>query len=131
MAHLNKVIFAIDNNTDTHRVAKFLRYMDTVRAMRKMNGTLTHCIGCWEGILEPSYMMDEIDFDKFVKGSGYIEDQECVLHVPGDTRQPCTLVYPNGVTHNVGTMREAPASEALQATGWTYVQATGKYFVTQ
>ena len=128
--HLNKVIFAIDNNTDTHTVAKFLRYLDTVRAMRKMNGTVTHCIGCWEGILEPSYMMDQVDYDAHVKDSGFVDKQVCVLHVPGDTRQPCTLVYPDGKHESVGPMREVSASEALQAMGWTYVQATGKYFVT-
>ena len=130
MAHLNKVIFAIDNNTDTHTVAKFLRYMDTVRAMRKMNGTVTHCIGYWEGILEPSYMMDEIDYNAFVKDSGFVDDQDCVLHVPGDTRQPCALVYPNYTDWCLGPMREVSASEAMKANAWTYVQATGKYFVT-
>ena len=130
MAHLNKVIFAIDNNTDTHRVAKFLRYMDTQRAMTRTSNNMVHCIGCWEGILEPSYMVDEADWNAFVKWSDFVENQDCVLYVPGDTRQPCTLVYRDGTQQTVGTMREAPASEALQATGWTYVQATGKYFVT-
>ena len=131
MPHLNKVIFAIDNNTDTHTVSKFLRYIDTIRAMHRINGPVVHCIGCWEGILEPSYMMDQIDYDNFVKRSGYVDAQECVMHVPGDTRQPCSLVYPNGVTHSIGVMREVPADEALQATGWTYVMATSKYFVTK
>jgi len=127
--HLNKVIFAIDNNTDTHTVAKFLHYLDTVRAMRKMNGTVTHCVGMWEGILEPSYMMDQTDFDAHVKDSGFVDSQDCVLHVPGDTRQPCSLVYPDGKQESVGPMREVSASEAMQSVGWTYVQATGKYFV--
>ena len=128
--HLNKVIFAIDNNTNTHTVAKFMRYLDTVRAMRKMNGTVTHCIGYWEGTLEPSYMMDQTDFDVHVKDSGFVDGQDCVLHVPGDTRQPCTIVEPNGTQHSVGPMREVTASEAMKAAAWTYVQATGKYFVT-
>ena len=31
----NTVIFAIDDNTDLHTVAKFMRHMDTAKAVHK------------------------------------------------------------------------------------------------
>ena len=59
---LNKIIFAIDNNTDFHTVAKFMRHIDTARAMGYMKGGIVMATGYWEGELEASYIMDEIDY---------------------------------------------------------------------
>ena len=104
---LNKVIFAIDNNTNTHAVAEFLRYVDTNRALGYIQGGLVHCIGYWGDILEPSYMMDERDYRKHIEPMGFTEKQACILHVPADTRKPCSLEYQDGSTETVGPMREA------------------------
>ena len=128
---LNKIIFAIDENTDTHAVAKFMRHVDTKRALGELQGGLVHCIGYWEGILEPSYMMDERDYRKFVEPMGFTDGQDCILHVPGDTRQPCTLEYSDGSTWTVGPMYEVSKDNALHLNAWTYVQSTGRYFSTQ
>ena len=128
---LNKIIFAIDNNTNTHAVAKFMRHVDTKRALGELQGGLVHCIGYWEGILEPSYMMDERDYRKFVEPMGFTDGQDCILHVPGDTRQPCTLEYSDGSTWTVEPMYEVSKDNALHLNAWTYVQDTGKYFSTQ
>ena len=127
---LNKIIFAIDNNTDVHVVAKFMRHMDTCRAMSTLKGSFVQCIGCYNGVLEPSYMMDERDYRQLVAGTHYTTEQDCILHVPADTRQPCTLEFPN---HSVaiGPMREVSAAKAMQCSSWTYVQATNKYFTTE
>ena len=127
---LNKIIFAIDNNTDTHSVAKFMRHLDTKRAMGELKGGVVHCIGYWEGILEPSYMMDERDYRKFVEPMGFTSEQSCIMHVPADTRQPCTLEYYDGKIETVGPMREVSSNYALSFHAWTYVQSTGKYFTT-
>ena len=127
---LNKIIFAIDNNTNTHAVAKFMRHVDTKRALGELQGGLVHCIGYWEGTLEPSYMMDERDYRKFVEPMGFTDEQACILHVPADTRQPCTLEYHDGKTETVGPMREVSSNCALSFSAWTYVQDTGKYFTT-
>lgn len=121
--YLEKVVFAIDNNTDTHTVAKFLRHVDTLRAMGKIK-PVVQCIGNWEGVLEVSYMMNLKDFDKYVVPYGSVEGQECVLIVAGDTRQPCYLRFPYGSTKNVGPMVEIDGPIG----NWTYVPATNKYF---
>jgi hypothetical protein len=129
---LNKIIFAIDDNTDVHAVAKFMRHIDTARAMGNLKGSFVQCIGCYEGQLEPSYMMDERDYRALVDEKHYVEYQDCILHVPADTRQPCTLEYPDEEHRLVlAPMREVTAAEAMQCRAWTYVQATNKYFTTE
>lgn len=123
-----KIIFAIDNNNDLHTVAKFMRHIDTCRAMGTLKGNFTQCIGYWEGILEVSYMMNKDDYERLVVTLGYTKDQECVLAVPGDVRQPCSLVSPDlrSFVGNAGKMIEIDGPEGHNA--WTFVPVTGKYF---
>lgn len=121
--YLEKVVFAIDNNTDVHAVAKFMRQVDTLRAMNKIK-PVVQCIGMWENVLEASYMMDRVDYNTHIAGNGYADRQECILVVAGDTRQPCHLAFPDGTTVSVGPMVEI----AGPVGNWTYVPATNKYF---
>jgi len=123
---LEHVIFAIDNNNSIHAVAKFTRYLDTLRATNKLDGGVTQCIGHWEGDLEVSYLMRKSDYDHHISGRGWADNQEAVLVVPGDTRQPCTLIMKDGTIHSVGKMVEITKPEG----NWTYVPTTGKYFTT-
>ena len=120
------VIFAIDDNDNIHTVAKFTRYLDTLRATEKLAGGVTQCIGHWEGELEVSYLMRKSDYDQFISGRGWTDNQEAILVVAGDTRQPCTLIMKDGTVHSVGRMVEIPEPKG----NWTYVPATGKYFTT-
>jgi hypothetical protein len=127
---LNKICFAIDNCSNLHETAKFLRLMDTQRALGKMQGTMVLCIGSYEGLLEPSYIVNEKDFYDIVEPSGYVNEQDCVLEIPGDTRQPCTLKYYDGGTYSVGPMKRVHKDEVPYLNSWTYVQATQQYFTT-
>ena len=127
---MNKVIFAIDDNTDLHVVAKFMRHMDTCRAMSTLKGSFVQCIGMYNGVLEPAYMMDESDYRQLVANTDYTVWQDCILLVPRDVRQPCTLEFPDH-QFAIGPMREVSAAKAMQCSSWTYVQATNKYFTTE
>jgi len=127
---LNKIIFSIDDNTDVHVVAKFMRHMDTCRAMGTLKGSFVQCIGMYNGVLEPSYMMDERDYRQLVEPMSYAARQDCILHVPIDVRQPCTLEFSDH-QFSIGPMRQVSPEVALQLTSWTYVMATNKYFTTE
>lgn len=124
-----KVCFAIDNNHDLHTVAKFTRTLDTQRALGELSGSVIQCVGYWEGELEASYLVDRKDYDVWVKNSGYVDDQACVMLIPGDTRQPCSLLFTNGTQVNIDALREVEGPDGLDA--WTYVLETKKYFTTQ
>ena len=129
--YLEKVIFAIDNNADLHTVARFTRHLDTQRALGKLQGDVVACIGQWTDPyghphLEPSYMMDRADYDAFVASSGYVDKQDCVLVIPGDTRQPCALLFPCGTTEGLGPMKRI--TNLVGVRDWTYVMATKEYF---
>jgi len=123
---LERVIFAIDNDDDVHTVAKFMRHVDTLRAMNTIE-PVEMLVGCYKGNLERSYMMRSDQFDHV---SDYVKYQESFLLVPGDTRQPCVLEFPVGNKRvAVGKMRQVSAKDALQSDAWTYSETKGKYFV--
>ena len=124
-----KVCFAIDRNHDLHTTAKFTRFLDTLRALGELQGSVIQCIGCWNGELEPSYLMDRKDFHKWVDESGYLDEQHCVMLIPGDTRQPCSLLYDDDEQISIGPLREV--ANTIGLTAWTYVIETGKYFTTE
>lgn len=124
---LASVIFSIDGSYSVHKQAKFLRYVDTLRAMGKLVGGVSQCIGSYNGTLERSYMMLLVDFDKHVRNSGFVSEQESFLHVPGDTRQPCVLEYQaSGVREVLDVMTEV--GDGYTAMNWTYVEEKDKYY---
>lgn len=125
------VIFAIDNGQDVHARAKFLRHMDTAHAMGKMQGVMHQCIGYWEGVLETSYILTLKDYRDHVFPHGFTRDQQCVLIVPQDQRQPCHTASADTLEfiESVGPMREVSSPAGLDA--WTYNEALGKYFATK
>jgi len=130
MPRLEQIVFAIDKNYDAHTVSKFMRHMDTQRAMGRAD-PVVQCIGAWTGeegetYMEPSYMVSTRDFDKHVKDSGYVDDQVCFLVIPGDTRQPCALRYPDGSREALSPMRKIASTQGV--TNWTYVIETGGCF---
>jgi hypothetical protein len=88
---MDYVIFAIDNNTDTHTVAKFMRLIDTKHVMGEMSGTMVQAIGYWEGILETSYIMRKDDYISIVLPAGYTKEQEAVMIAPASRNQPATI----------------------------------------
>lgn len=121
---LERIIFAIDNDQDPHVVAKFLRHVDTKRAMMDMH-PMELCIGCYLGQLERSYMILAKDLHHV---ADYIQNQESILRVPGDTRQDCVLEYlASGEIIPLGPMRQVPATTALMHDAWTY--HNGAYYV--
>lgn len=122
------VIFSIDDVNDTHALAKFLRHIDTARAMDKMQGKMVHCIGSWEGELEPSFLMRWDDFQEHVIGRGFVEDQDAILVVHGDKMQ-AVLHNKDGSRTFIGRMKETDAATAMQQQGFTYRPDLGKYWI--
>lgn len=127
---MNYVIFSIDNAHELHAKAKFLRYVDTLRAMDKLQGNMVLAIGYYKGVLEPSFVMLEQDFDEFVRHRGFVDGQESVLHV-WDKRMFCELEYLNSTQLDEHSHRlyEVSAEEALTSEGFTYRPDLNKYWV--
>ena len=127
---LETVIFSIDDSHDGHQQAKFLRYIDTLRVMGKLRGMFALCIGCYRGDMERSYMMLAMDYEKHIPKSGYVDNQESILRVPGDVRQPCCLEYLDGSNSVLlSSMKRVHSNEIHLYDGWTYVEKTGAYYV--
>jgi hypothetical protein len=118
--------------SDLHTMATFTRFLDTKRAMGKLVGSVTLCVGSYKGELEPSFMMNEVDFNKFIRGTDWITDQESILNVPGDVRQPCTLEYlASGKVEGCYPMKEISKNYSKYMESYTFVPATGKYFTCE
>jgi hypothetical protein len=122
---LEHVLFAIDDGDDLHTQAKFLRHADTLRATEKMKGTMHSGIGCYRGVPERCYMVLAVDFDEHFVNLGYLKDQECVLRVPGDSRQPCTMQYPDAFEY-LGPMKQC---DVIPDDDYTYMH--GKYWAIE
>lgn len=129
----NYVIFAIDNDNDLHTVSKFLRHVDTQRALGNIKGTLKPCIGSYKGQMENSYIMRLDDFDLVVSGSGYVDNQESILLVEEGHRGVLygTLLFSSISMKDqpLGILRAVPPERAMTHDGWTYRPDLDTYYV--
>ena len=127
---MDYVVFAIDNNKDTHAVAKFLRHMDTKRALGELKGNMVHCVGNWEGILEVSYILRRDDYLAHVLPMGFTQEQEAIMVAPMRREQPASIMSHDLVDHlqELGPVRNIPAHEATPDVAWTFNTISGQYF---
>ena len=128
----NYVIFAIDNDNDMHTISKFLRHVDTQKAMGKMKGTMKPCIGSYKGQLEQSYIMCEEDFVVHVNRSGYVDNQESFLVLEEGHRGVTygSLVFNSWLKpQGLGIMRAVSKDKAMSYDAWTYRPELDTYYV--
>jgi hypothetical protein len=124
-----KVLFSFDNPNDIHEYARAVRKLSEYEALGRI-AEVTPCVGSYEGVLEPSFMMLAKDFEKHIRELWFMDGQSTIIRVPGDVRQPCVLEYLHtGHRLSVGPMREV--RDHMYYDSWTYVLETGKYFTTQ
>ena len=124
---MSYVLFSIDNATDTHTLAKFLRHFDTQVAMGKTKGYLVQCIGSYEGRLELSFICNRKDYVDYVAPFGAVNNQDCVIEIQGDDcyLTDNDLIFPS----YMGTMKQVTKKKAMRSDGWTYRPDLNAYFV--
>lgn len=127
---MHYVIFSIDKAYDLHTKAKFLRHIDTQRAMNYLNGNVMLCIWCYEGVLGDSFILRSDDFDKWVRNSGYVDNQKSVLHVRGKDMH-CEFEYLQGGCYGAGKLVPSLAQEALKSDGWVYRPDLNIYWILE
>ena len=122
------VIFSIDEVDDPHKLAKFLRHMDSYRAMGDLSGKLILCHGSWKGKIETSFLLNRHDFEDFVRPYHFTEAQEALLWVSADKSQVCTMEYKDGTQEFCGRLSEVSPQDAYASDGWTYRPDLNKYW---
>ena len=132
----NQVIFAVDNGNDIHHLAKFARYLDTVRVNRNLAFKPKVCTGKWKEELEVSYCMDYNDFMEYVANTEWVEHQECFMVVnPVNPRQQhrkqASLLYRCGNTERMGEYKQVTPEEALAKGTFTYFNDDKTYWSAQ
>jgi hypothetical protein len=132
------VIFSVDNIHDLHTLAKFTRYVDTLRAMGYLKGDFKTLVGSYKGVMEYSFLCDRVDFDKHILLSSFVDNQESFLSLSytsnGRTapRALANLWHPKtGPTTSIGEFKETTKREAMGYEGWTYDPALNKYFIVE
>ncbi len=122
----NLVVFAIDNGHDLHTMAKFLRHVDTQRALSKLT-FFKQAIGFFEGKYEHSFIMLEKDFEEFVKPLDFVKGQKCFLYIP--PKGECSLKYQDNMEVMLGFLYYKDFLNASMYDSWTYVIEDDIYWV--
>ena len=131
---MKHVIFAIDNPSDLHTLARFLRFVDELRAMQKLKGTLKPCIGAYKGDLELSYIMTKEDFDAHVRGSQWVSGQESFLDVEQGYygRTYAALDFTDGSRVYLGELEaETDKLGLMIGQNWTYRPDLKTFYFTE
>ena len=119
----NYIIFSIDNVTDTHTLAKFLRWIDTKRAMSELQSPCVPLVGMYQGKLEHSFMLTEHDFNKYVLPYAWVDNQECVMvvrtNIYGQMLACFRAVSAIWESESL-PLRQVSAEEAMRSEGFTY-----------
>jgi hypothetical protein len=75
------VIFSIDDVSNPRTLRKFIKMVDDLKAVGKLQGDFVLTFGMWKGVMEQSFLMCEEDFYQYVWESDWVEDQEAFLIV--------------------------------------------------
>lgn len=130
-----KIIFAIDENgPQSFRTrARFLRHLDTLRAMGKLRDDPRTAIGHWVdpdtqvSWLEPSYVLDAEDFHEHVQPHGWVNGQKCVLSVDATSCAIVGLANRPGEVYPLGAFR--CIGKVMPQGNWTRFDDTGEFWV--
>lgn len=124
-------IFSIDNPTNWHQMAKFMRYIDSLNALQKLKGNVIQCIGFGQNKLEHSFLCLTEDFNTYVAPTSYVDNQSCVLQIPSDRNAESVIVdLLKGTTTSIGVMQQIFKKEVVNHSNWTYRPDLNIYFST-
>ena len=136
----DSVLFSIDKVNDIHTLAKFLRYFDTQRAMKKTKDQLIQCIGCYEGKVDLSFICSEDDYIDHILPLEFTKYQECVLWIENNSLETWS-VHPSldwrerddqdYLIDYVGVFRPVSKKKALKKNAWTYRPDIDTWFVAK
>jgi len=107
------IIFEIDNPTAA-------RLMAVEDLFEGSNTKPVSCTGGWEGDTSPSFIARMDDFDRLIRPSGYVDNQDCFMTVSECNKMYCGLAWADGHYEPMGNMTQVTEEQALAAPGYTY-----------
>ena len=116
------IIFSIDKCHEVHTLAKFLSFCDKQKAMGNMTGVVKINVGKYEGKLEISFTCSYLDWNMYIKDSGYVDNQMTYLEVTEDNR-----VYKN-LLHGGGILLGKMSDGSITSEDFTYDIKRDKYY---
>ena len=126
------VIFSIDNASDPRTLRKFIKMVDDLKAVGKLQGDFKVCFGMWKGLLEHSFLMSDVDFWTYVGDSDWVKTQEAfmIVEVGPKGNQSAYILDFTGKIY-MGELKEVSFKEAAKHDGWTYRPDLGLYWIVE
>ena len=94
-----------------------------------MVGNAVPMVGSWQGEQEPSWIMRTDDFDRCVRDTHFVENQDAFMLVSECNKAYATLEWRDGYLENMGSMMSVPKDVAMQAPGYSYRPDIKTYWV--
>lgn len=122
-------IFSIDDEADEQMRARFVDYI----AQQDTYGNLIQMRGCYNGTEENSFICYTRDFNEFVHGMGYIDNQESWLEVSGGKVAHATLVFNDeeNTRNTIGRLVSTDSETAKEQLAWTYRPDQDTYYIVK
>lgn len=123
------VIFSIDKEDNPIFLSAFKSYI----ANCDMDGdNCLPVIGCYKGQIERAFIINAKHFDKYVKPSGFVDNQESFLQVASGNKMEAVLLFPaTGARVSLGSMHQVDEAEAKACEAWTYRPDMGVYWIAR
>jgi hypothetical protein len=128
------VIFSIDDVSNPRTLRKFIKMVDDLKAVGKLQGDFVLTFGMWKGVMEQSFLMCEEDFYQYVWESDWVEDQEAFLIVevgPKGNQSAYLLDSDRASAEYMGELKEVSFKEAAKHDGWTYRPDLNLYWIVE
>lgn len=133
---MSYVIFSIDNENNPMAMNVFMNHIAEVRRVFNTSN-LTPCMGSYKGQKENAFIWHVSDFDRYLRGTAYIQNQESVLHVASGNKMEAYLEYLGSdigsgpYTEPAGQMHQVCKEEAMQSEAYTYRPDLNLYWVAK
>jgi hypothetical protein len=123
-------LFTIDFENNPQRMNVFINFLR--QCEKTSEGYFVAAIGCYRGKRENAFICKQSDFNRFIRGTVYMNGQESVLHVASGNKQEAHLEYlADGRRESLGSMHQVTMGEALASDGWTYRPDLDMYWVAR
>lgn len=121
------VIFSIDPTSGTD-VRSFMRLFTQADKPPP-----TRCTGVYKGTYEASFLCQYSDLRSVIldrhHGTLWMKNQESILLVSGCNKSYAKLVFRDGSTKGMGSLKNVSAEVAILNGDYTYVHSTDKYYI--
>lgn len=123
----NIVIFSTDGQDSLRGLAKGIHFIDVIAAMRHDVYDIVPVWGMYKGRPELSFACDEPTWERYIKDSPYVQNQESILILNMVNEKGYLKYLETGEQVYLGKVKGVDNVEGLDS--WSYVEDAGYWVV--